>query len=371
MTSFCAVTRRVQGISVGRAASFLLLGVAVLAASGDAKDPLAAEIVRLSESLKADTATDDLSKSVKDSAGPSLAIAQQALAKDRRLLALYRAGHANINLTGLAYVHSVPPAASADTAGFDAEWARMGKVLAPSLAPLKADALAQVRPAGVRAMGEAAMPQVRGYYEASLEYGHNTMPQYGLLYIGSATAQRDFIGLTRKLSEPTTKKAPPLRSLSSEIEALQAELLAAYKPPASIDRHPDFIGASSSLNDARQLDAAGLRYGAMMRYLQAELRLATLKTTRPPIDAERVPERLAEIDRQLASSDVDHSIVRYFLEAAQNEIDSGAPASGPPIAAWVATDVIPLYFAALKPAKAAAAKPKAEVTVTLVRWPYT
>jgi hypothetical protein len=357
--------------STRRIAVLLLLSVATIAASGDAKDPLAAEIARWADYLKANTATDDLAKSVKDSAGPSLAIAQQALAKDRRLLALFRVGHVNTNLSGLAYVQGLPPDASADLAGFEAEWARMGKVLAPSLAPLKADALAQVRPAGVRAMGEAALPQVRGYYEASLEYGHNTMPQYGLLYIGSAQAQREFIALTRKLSEPTSKKAPPLRSLAPEIEALQAELLAAYKPPASIDRHSEFIGASSTLNDARQLDAAGLRYGATMRYLQSALRLATLRAEKPAIEAAAVPGKLAEIDRQLTSSEIDHSIARYFLEAAQNEIDAGPPPAGSPIAPAVATDVIARYFAALEPAKTAAVQPKADVTVTLVRWPYT
>ena len=48
----------------------------------------------------------------------------------------------------------------------------MGGVLRGSeLAPPAADALAGVRPAAVRALGEAALPQVRVYYEASLEYG--------------------------------------------------------------------------------------------------------------------------------------------------------------------------------------------------------
>jgi hypothetical protein len=349
----------------------LLLSLATVGASGDGKDPLGAEIARWDAFLQSTPATDDFAKDLKSSAEPSLKIARDALAKDRRLLALFRVGHAKQSLTGLEYVRGLPAAASADTAGFDAEWARMGKVLAPDMAPLQADTLAGVRPAGIRAIGEAALPQIRGYYDASLEYGHNTMPQVGLVYIGMAQAQRDLVALTRKMSAPTPKKAPKLRSLAPEIEALQTELLTAYKPPLSIDRHSEFIGASSTLNDARQLEAAGLRHGAMMRYLQSSLRLATLQGTKTTLDPPAVLAKLAEIERQLSSSDLDHSIVRYFLEAAQNEIDSGPPASGSPIAPLVATDTVSRYFAALEPARAAAPKPRADVTVTLVRWPYT
>jgi hypothetical protein len=41
------------------------------------------------------------------------------------------------------------------------------------------------------------------------------------------------------------------------------------------------------------------------------------------------------------------------------------------VAAAIAADVLPRYFAALAPAPPASAAPKADVTVTLVRWPYT
>jgi hypothetical protein len=43
----------------------------------------------------------------------------------------------------------------------------------------------------------------------------------------------------------------------------------------------------------------------------------------------------------------------------------------PPIAAAIATDVLPRYFAALGPARPSPARPAPRVTVTLVRWPYT
>ena len=47
---------------------------------------------------------------------------------------------------------------------------------------------------------------------------------------------------------------------------------------------------------------------------------------------------------------------------------SGEP---PAQASAVLTSVLPRYFGVLEPAKAARTSPSAEVTVTLVRWPYT
>src|SRR5262249_3572761 len=158
-----------------------------------------------------------------------------------------------------------------DEAAFEAEWERAGKTLQKDLAPPPADALDGVRPAALRALGEAALPQVRAYYESSLEYARATKPEYGYLYVGTPFAERAFIAFCRSLSERSGLNPPPARPLGPELDALEAEFLAAYRPPASVDRHSEFIGASATLKEARELDAAGLRYGALVRYLQAPL----------------------------------------------------------------------------------------------------
>src|SRR5690349_18598874 len=72
-------------------------------------------------------------------------------------------------------------------------------------------------------------------------------------------------------------RAPAVRSIRVEIDALQAELLTAYRPPASIDRHPEFIAASANLKEARELDGASRYYAALLRYLQAASRIARLR----------------------------------------------------------------------------------------------
>ncbi len=128
------------------------------------------------------------------------------------------------------------------------------------------------------------------------------MANFGFFYIGAALGQREFVDFLPTLHEPAPKPAPALRSLDAEMDALEADLLAAYRPPAAIDRHPEFIGASSTLNEARELDAAGLRYGALLRYLQAALRVAPLRPAPAAApSAADVEKKLRELEARLSA----------------------------------------------------------------------
>jgi hypothetical protein len=94
-------------------------------------------------------------------------------------------------------------------------------------------------------------------------------------------------------------------------------VLAAYRPPASIERHTDFIRASASLKEAHELDALGLRHGALLRYLQAAQRFAPSAAV-PAGPPDALEARLREYDARLASRERDDSIGRLFLETAQS-----------------------------------------------------
>lgn len=336
-------------------------------------DPLAAEIDRWAAWLKGHTSDDPIWADVRESSGPVLRRAGEALRDGRRLLALQRLEAARESLAAAAYLYGRPPGVGRDTAAFEAEWTRLGRVMRDDLGPLSPDAFDGVRPAAVRALGEAALPQVRVYYDASLEYGRNTMAVNGLFYLGAAQAQREFAAFCRSLAAPPSGDAPPLRPLAAGIDALEREFLAAYRPPLSIDRHPEFILASAALKEARELDAAGLRHGALLRTLQAAQRFAPLRESAaaPPPPPKAIAARLRELDTRLAAGGIDHSIGRLFLEAAQEELAHPAPDADPAVAAAVAFDVLPRYFAALQPAPPGPSKPAARVAVTLVRWPYT
>jgi len=349
--------------------SILLIGPAAAGLETPAgADRLAAEIDRWSAFVASNPATDDLWKDLKEGAEPLLAQARSALAGGRRTLALQRLLAARANLSAAAYAQAPPASAAKDMAAFEAEWTRMGAALRAELAPPPAGALAGVRPAVVRALGEAALPQARVFYDASLDYGRNTMPEHGLFYLGSARAAAEAVELCRSLSWPSAPNAAPVRSPQAEVEALEGELLAAYRPPLSIDRHADFIAASSLLKEARELDAAGLQHGALLRYLQAAQRFAPLRGAGVP-EAPDVAARLRDLEQRLAGGGVDHSLGRLFLERARDALAASPPDAA--TAAAIASDVLPRYLAALEPARPAPLRPEPRATVTLVRWPYT
>src|SRR5262249_5912304 len=153
--------------------------------------------------------------------------------------------------------------------------------------------------------------------DASLDYGRSTTTRYGLYYVGAARAQREFIAFERGLPAPSpSKPEPPVRSIARELDALEDAILAAYRPPAAIDRHPDFIAASASLKEARELEAAGLRYGALYKYLQAAQRLPVAR------DSAGVADKLEAFDQRIAKSPTDASIAALYLQIARADLAS-------------------------------------------------
>ncbi len=401
------LTLRVFVLAVLAALTALTTLVTVPAATAVAPsaDPLAAEIERWSAYLKTNTATDEMWVDVKQATEPAMTRAGEALRAGRRLLALQRLAAARVDLSAWLYLAARPAGERKEDAGFEAEWARMGKALKADMGAPSPRALDGVRPAALRAIGEAALPQIKVYYDASLEYGRNTMPDAGLFYLGSAQAQRELIAFCRSLAGSgatltsaspgstvagrSALRTPPVRDIGAEIDALESDLMSLYLPPASIDRHVEFIVAGSALKEARELNAAGLRYGALMRYLDAARRVAPLRpaSTAPPASsataepapaADALAKQLADFDARLSSGDLDHSLGRLYLEMAQADLDAPPPASAPAavpapgsVAAAIAGDVLPRYFTAGAPARPQPPRPAARVTVTMVRWPYT
>jgi len=352
----------------------LPLVIAILPAAGTTggRDPLAAEIARWRDYIQRHAESGEDWTQIKQATEPALAAAETALARGYRWLALQKLGAARGYLAAQVYTETQRQATADEAARVETEWNRLGAAMRRDLAAPAPTALSGVEPAALRAIAEAALPQVRAFYESSLEYGRATTPRYGFLYLGLAQAQRDFARFCRTLAAPTGQKKPPVRSLGLELDALESELLAAYRPPASIDKHSDFIVASDALKEARDLDQAGLRYGALARYLLAVQRLTPVRPTpRPPLSSDVLQQRLKQWDARLSQSETDHSIGRLFLEAASADAADAAAGAAPVFATTIVEDVLPRYFAALEPARPSPPRPAPQTTVTLVRWPYT
>ena len=245
----------------------------------------------------------------------------------------------------------------------------MRSTLAPALSPAAREALGRVTPAVARGIAEAAWSQIGVYHEASLDYGRSAGAESGLYYLGSARGQREFVEFACTLGEAATGRRPPLRPIAGEIDSLEHELLLAYRPPASIDRHRDFILASSAIKEARELEAQGLLHGALVRYLLAAMRTGVLLRGVDARDPAPIASRLREYAERFDARVVDHSIGRFLVETAAADLAN--PDSSHTTAAVIVDDVLPRYLEALRPARAAASRPAPAVTVTLVRWPYT
>ena len=355
----------------------LILGPAAISGTSRAEAPpaektpdlLAAELARWSAFVAGNTATDDMWKQVKDATVPGLARVEQALRGGHRLLALLRLTSVRENLYASTYLAERTAEQRHDPAAFEAEFHHVGVVLKDELSGSRPQDLDTLRPVALRAMAETAAAKTAIYYHASLDYGRSTTPDSGLYYLGAAQAQRDFIVLARRLSLPSGPPAPRVRALDAGLDALQGEVLAAYRPPASVDKHPEFIGISSAIKESRELAAAGATYGALLRYLQAAIRFGALRA--PALDAATIATHLRALEARLGVGGVDHSIGRLILEAAQADLAEHASDGVATTASVIASDVLPRYFAALDPSPVRPPAEPAKVTVTLVRWPYT
>lgn len=345
-----------------------LLSAASLAAAAAPRDRLAEAVQRWSAVARDTTSAVELTRDTRQFTRPVMAGAESALHSGRRLLALYRLAFAWPNLSGADYVAEQTAAGHADSAGLESEWRRMGEALAGSFAPPPPSARERLRPAAVRAFAEAALPQIRIYHEASLDYGRSTGAESGLFYLGSAQAQREFVAFAGTLSEARVGAAPAVRAIGPELDALEHELLVAYRPPASINRHRDFIIASSAIKEARDLEALGLHHGALLRYLLAAMRTGVLRRGVEARESAPIATQIAALGARLGAG-VDHSIARFFLETAAADLSLADSSHTTALA--IAEDVLPRYLAALSPVKPTPARPAATVTVTLVRWPYT
>ena len=337
-----------------------------------AEDPIALEVTAMRAVLAANAAkADPLWVQVRPGVTAALDMAQQALAAGRRWTALERLAAARANLVAAQYVADRPAEARRDVPGFEAEWVRMGAELGASKDAPTAKAFDRVYPAAARALAEASAFQVKVMYDAGIEYGRATDADSGLFYVGSAQAQQQFVAFARTVLRSATP-AVTVKNLSAETDALETTLLALYRPPVSIDRHSEFIGASSALKEARELDAAGLRYGALQRYLLAVLRTALLRPAPAVSEGPAIRARLLAVAPRLSDFSSDHTIALMFLERALTELDRAEPTpAAVGIALAVVDDVLPKYFAALEAAPATAAPRTPRVTVTLVRWPFT
>jgi hypothetical protein len=355
------------------------LAAALLAATAHAQPPggdpiherMGAEIDRWDAYVQSHPDSGELWGDIRESVEPVLQRTEQAARDGYRYLALSRLMVAYPSLAAASFMDGYTQEQLRDSTAFRGVWRDNEAVLLADLDPVNPSEFDRIRPAALRAAAEISLPQVREYYYASGDYERATIPASGYFYLGYARAQRDFTALCRTWTEDAGR-LPTLRSLAVEIDSLEDEVLRAYRPPLSIERHGEFVLVGSYLKEARELTAMGLHEGALLRYLQAALRFAPVRAAAhgDPTEPE-ARRRLEELRPRLLAANEDHTIGRIFLELAESELATTPSDSVPPLAGAAVFDVLPRYLAAIGPVPADRSRPVPRVTVTLVRWPYT
>lgn len=258
--------------------------------------------------------------------------------------------------------------------------------LAPALAA-RADAIVvredwSGKPAALRALGRSSGARVSGLLEGGRAFGVQAADIIdGLVYFGMAEGAADFAEWLAELPVASGGAAPPFPGLEVQLARLDGAALHAYvEPAARLEGHASFIGVSSALKLAGELMGEGLRESAALAFLEAERSFARLDgdAAGGPLSLDALARLENDLVGRIEVEGVDHSLAslhmeqarRLLLRAREAEGEEASDALGD--ATLLLREVVPRYFDLLvgeTPATAAATAP--EVTVTLVRWPFT
>lgn len=291
-----------------------------------------------------------------------LARAEAAIDAGRLYLALFEFEGAFETTKAFGFVRE--SSAVHTTADFSARWQALGS---PAAAPASA---APSIPLVVEALAASAESRAAATYRASLPYAQDTNIEAGLYYLGESQAFGAFASYARSIAWPSAGRAPRLRSIAPELEALDAEVTSAYERMTR-EQHSTYVMTSVTLKRARALDESGHFGGALLEYLIARYRFAPL---RPGAPADAPAAQRIAAERARLEAGTDHSIARFFVEMAEAAAVR-EDASVRRAAAVIVDDVLPAYHRAIGVSNAGGKGPGLRsanaVTITLVRWPYT
>jgi hypothetical protein len=356
--------------------ALLFLLVPALAASAqDASSQIKSEIERLQQSLKdKPVASSDL-PNANSIIGDALKGSSAALDTGYLYLSLERLGQAEDFLQGARTVDEKAETIKDSLPACEEEWGKASQQLTAF------DKTAWQRswertPVAIRALAEAAQGRTLPLLEGGRGFASATKPHDGLFYIGQALGEAAFADFLHDLKIARKGTPFPLRSFLPELQALQEKTNAAFQPPLSIDMHPRFIALNSTLKFAQELDSSKALAGSLYEYLEAVRHYGMLQASAP--DAEKQTElrnRIAAELKNMGASRRDDSIAQIFLERSYgwlNKADGSATAPDEWKAVQViAEQVLPAYYAALKPGAVLPQRAGRAATLTLVRWPYT
>ncbi len=354
-------------------AALTLLACSARAQNADSQ--VRAQVQRVRESLLAQPITDPRFKDIDATMESLLKAAEEAAIAGELYLSLEKLVQVSDLLQGVRNTIEKTDAVKSGLDAFDEDWRKASAAIAALDQAQRAVDWTH-RPAAIRALAEVAQARTGPLLEGARGFAIATKPEDGLLYVGEARAQAEFVEFCAGLHLVRTVRPVPLRSILPELLALQQKANDAFQPPRSIDLHPRFIALNSTIKLARELDASKSYAGALCQYLDAVRHYAMLSI--PPVDAAKRPglkEAVTEALRKLEVSRQDDSILQILLQRAASQVaheDGTAPSEDEWRSAQaILQQVTPAYRATLKPPAGLHRTSGKTIDLTVVRWPYT
>jgi hypothetical protein len=295
------------------------------------------EIARLEETLKAVKPAD-----LPEDMRPGLEVYAKALDRAKRATPfeyrLYRLRDPFVGIETLAFVAREKQAHDSIDA-FQALWEK-SRVRFEMREPKGKGTLLE------RGLIESAVTRAKRLYDASLPYAKASKPWSGVYYLGEAEANLRFREVLEAAAAESEEPSPARARVATMLDELEQLTLKFFAADVT---NQNLIAVSVRLKEARELLAANRVDGAML--LAVEARAALSRRGGPK---GTYPEPAMR-----------EGSVASFLEGWAGDEEA-------PMKDALRSEVAPFFQAMFAgDAKARPASKPAEVTVTLVRWPYT
>lgn len=246
---------------------------------------------------------------------------------------------------GRAFVYRAEQSEVTDLVAFESHWKSRADLPAEASRLMESGACDRA-PAHVRSVVERSLNRSLRYYPAANAMAGASTADNGLFYLGRAVAQLQLADLCSIESGDSRLPPPQLRVPAAEAVRLDREIATAYeRPGAAIELHKKFIGLNASAKELRELNEAGLIFGALHAYLDVTRQLAELDAE-TPADGAALRREAAEIALGLKREALDHGIALAFLEPAIATLATDQPEPADLTSARVVVEqVIPAYLA--------------------------
>lgn len=277
-----------------------------------------------------------------------LGCSEAAAKANRPLLGVYFLQTPYMELNGRQFMSDRAKAIGADKAAYEREWLAVGRTIKAKERELVARP-ARHLPSAITALAQVARAQAGPYYQSGRQYGLETSLEYGLYYMGFATADYDFARLCGTFPFASAGAAPRYASVKPDLDRLETEIVSAYEK-ADADGRRRFLDLNANLKLASELEGRGWFEGALQKYLDITMRLQLVVGPNPGGREAELRGALDAARKRLSSAPTDQSIALLYVEMAENALDSPCSVDANPVgrAAAIVDRVLPSYFAYLE-----------------------